>query len=153
MDGSRFDTLARSLSSTGTRRGAFGTLLAGTLGLLGLTETAAEHRQHPHQSHRRNDAKTSAKKRRNVTAEGPCGNGRAKDNACERHAQRCTGYCDKKKGPAVQAAGAGLRARSQLLRHRRSADALPDRTAPDGCRGRACRGRVHPELRRSGMWG
>ena len=101
MDGSRFDTLARSLSSTGTRRGAFGTLLAGTLGLLGLTETAAEHRQHPHQSHRRNDAKTSAKKRRNVTAEGPCGNGRAKDNACERHAQRCTGYCDKKKGPAA----------------------------------------------------
>src|SRR5688500_2396713 len=35
MDGSRFDRLARSLGTAGSRRGAFRGLLAGTLGILG----------------------------------------------------------------------------------------------------------------------
>jgi hypothetical protein len=34
MDGSRFDTLARSLGRAGSRRRALGGLLAGTLGIL-----------------------------------------------------------------------------------------------------------------------
>lgn len=35
MDGSFFDTLTRSLSTAGSRRGALGALLSGAFGLLG----------------------------------------------------------------------------------------------------------------------
>jgi hypothetical protein len=47
MDGSRFDTLARSLGTTGSRRRALAGLLAGALGLLAFRaeETAARKRK------------------------------------------------------------------------------------------------------------
>ena len=35
MDADRFDSLARALSTTGSRRGALGALVAATVGLLG----------------------------------------------------------------------------------------------------------------------
>jgi hypothetical protein len=42
MEPNRFDTLTRSITTTGSRRGAVATLLAGTLGLLGLADAAAK---------------------------------------------------------------------------------------------------------------
>jgi hypothetical protein len=42
MDAARFDTFARSLTNVRSRRGALTALLGGTLGLLGLTGTAAK---------------------------------------------------------------------------------------------------------------
>ena len=79
MDPVRFDRLAKSLSISGTRRGALGGLLGGTLALLGLSNAAA-------------------KKRRKASAEGPCGDGSGKANACRKHKDCCTRFCDRKKG-------------------------------------------------------
>ena len=81
MDGRRFDTLARTLSTTGTRRGALATLLSGALGLLGLSQPAA------------------GRKRRGgggVTIAGPCGDGGAADNRCDRNRDCCTGICERR---------------------------------------------------------
>ena len=80
MDGRRFDTLARTLSASGTRRSALAALLAGTLGLVGLSQPAA------------------GRKRRGgggVTIEGPCGDGSGPANACDRHSDCCTGICQR----------------------------------------------------------
>ena len=41
MHAIRFDSLTRSLTTAGSRRGALGALLVGTLGLLGLVDAAA----------------------------------------------------------------------------------------------------------------
>ena len=79
MDPVRFDRLAKSLSISGTRRGALGGLLGGTLALLGLSNAAA-------------------KKRRKASAEGSCGDGSGKANACRKHKDCCTRFCDRKKG-------------------------------------------------------
>jgi hypothetical protein len=76
MDPTRFDRCAKTLAAAGTRRGALGGLLAGTLSLLGLVDAAA-------------------KKRRHATAEGPCGNGSGKANACEKDKDCCTRFCKK----------------------------------------------------------
>src|SRR5215212_8860240 len=45
MDGSRFDALARALHEVRSRRGAFASLLGGTVGLLGLAETTAKKKK------------------------------------------------------------------------------------------------------------
>jgi len=45
MDAHLFDSLARSLTAARSRRGALASLLVGTLGLLGLTETAAKKKK------------------------------------------------------------------------------------------------------------
>jgi hypothetical protein len=82
MDGRRFDTLARTLSASGTRRSALAALLTGSLGLLGLPQPA------------------EGRKRRgggNVTIEGPCGDGSRRDNSCERARDCCTGICKRKR--------------------------------------------------------
>jgi len=42
MDAKTFDTHARTPTETRSRRGAMAALLGGTIGLLGLTETAAK---------------------------------------------------------------------------------------------------------------
>ena len=89
MDAKRFDALTQSLSSSRTRRGAFGALLAGALGLLSLPLPAAGRK--PHHQH-------DARKRRNAAAEGPCGDGSGKANACKRDKDCCTGFCDQAKG-------------------------------------------------------
>ena len=52
MNPSRFDTLTCSLTDARSRRGALTTLLAGTLGLLGLTETAARKKNGKGKKHR-----------------------------------------------------------------------------------------------------
>ena len=97
MDPVRFDRLTKTFSSTETRRSALRGLLAATLGLLGLTDAAAESRKH-RQPQRRDHARATAKNRRKATSEGPCGNGSGKANACRKHKDCCTGYCHKKKG-------------------------------------------------------
>src|SRR5215218_5302102 len=79
MDPVRFDTLTKSFSTSRTRRGALGGLLAGTLSLLGLADAAAKTRRH-------------------ARAEGPCGNGSGKANACTKDKDCCTRFCDKRKG-------------------------------------------------------
>ena len=40
MDPVRFDALAKTLSTSGTRRSALAALLTGSLGLLGLSQSA-----------------------------------------------------------------------------------------------------------------
>lgn len=93
MDPVRFDRLAKTLSTPDTRRGALRGLLAGMLSLLGLAEAAAGRRKRdrPHPA-------PAAKKRRNASVEGPCGDGRGKANACTKDRDCCTRFCDKKKG-------------------------------------------------------
>jgi hypothetical protein len=43
MDSQRFDTLAKTLSATGTRRGVLAALLSGALSLRGLSQPAVLH--------------------------------------------------------------------------------------------------------------
>jgi hypothetical protein len=95
MDAQRFDTLTKTLSASGSRRGALAALLAGTLGLLGLPETTAGRMKQRHRQRHEQGRNTDQDK---AAAEGPCGNGSGKANACTRHRQCCTGYCDKKRG-------------------------------------------------------
>jgi hypothetical protein len=82
MDSRRFDTLSRTLATTGTRRGALAALLAGSVGLLGLSQPAQ-----------------GRKRRRGggggVTIQGPCGDGSGPDNTCERPSDCCTGICER----------------------------------------------------------
>jgi hypothetical protein len=46
MDPRRFDSLARQLSRACSRRGVLASVLGGTLGLLGFTETSARRKKH-----------------------------------------------------------------------------------------------------------
>jgi hypothetical protein len=48
MDGSRFDSLLRGVTTARSRRGAVVGLMAGTLGLLSLTESEAKHKKKHH---------------------------------------------------------------------------------------------------------
>jgi len=82
MDPVRFDTLAKTLSATGTRRGALAALLSGALSLLGVPQGV------------------QGRKRRGgggVTIEGPCGDGSGPDNACTRDRDCCTRICNLKR--------------------------------------------------------
>jgi hypothetical protein len=106
MDASRFDRLVQTLG-TSTRRGALALLLGGALGLLGLGENPPEteagrhakrrrNTRHRRAARRRHDLQAKAKKRRKgASAQGPCGNGSAKANACGKGGDCCTGYCKK----------------------------------------------------------
>jgi hypothetical protein len=62
MDPSRFDTLIRSLTTTGTgsRRGALAALLGGTLGLLGLTDIAARKKSKGKKKKKKNGGNSSS---------------------------------------------------------------------------------------------
>ena len=82
MDSGQFDRLAQRIG-TGHRRQVLGAALSGIVALVGLPAAP----------------ETRARKRK-VKVEGPCGNGRIKDNRCKRDTQCCTGFCDKKKGKA-----------------------------------------------------
>jgi hypothetical protein len=92
MDAGRFDALTRALSAGGSRRAGLATLLGGALGLLGLAPAAGRRARPRRQGQER---------RRRVSAQGPCGDGSAKDNTCRRHRQCCTGYCRQKKNKEV----------------------------------------------------
>lgn len=79
MDPQRFDTLARTLATPGTRRGALAALLSGSLGLLGVPQAVRGRKR---------------RGRGGVTIEGPCGDGSGRDNRCRRAEQCCTGICE-----------------------------------------------------------
>ena len=134
MDTNRLDTVAGMLAAAGSRRAALGVLLGSTLGVLGLAEIEAsrKHRHHQQQRHRA-DAKTKTTKRRKDTAaQGPCGNGKGPANACTRHRQCCTGYCDKRKGRCrCKKLGPVLHRGPQLLRVFRPTHDLSERHLPD----------------------
>jgi hypothetical protein len=80
VDSGQFDRLAQRVG-TGHRRQVLGVALSGIVALVGLPA-----------------ATESRARKRKLTVEGPCGNGRIKDNRCQRDTQCCTGFCDKKKG-------------------------------------------------------
>ncbi|MDQ2653201.1 MAG: pentapeptide repeat-containing protein [Chloroflexota bacterium] len=80
MDSGQFDRLAQRVG-TGHRRQVLGAALSGIVALVGLPA-----------------ATESRARKRKLKVEGPCGNGRIKDNRCKRDTQCCTGFCDKKKG-------------------------------------------------------
>jgi hypothetical protein len=79
MDTDHFDRLTKTLSTTGTRRGALA-LLSGSLSLLGLPQTA--------QGRKRRGG-------RDVTIQGPCGDGSGPANTCDRPGDCCTGICER----------------------------------------------------------
>ena len=79
MDSQRFDTLAKTLSATDTRRGVLAALLSGALSLRGLSQPAVGRK-------RRGE--------RAVTIQGPCGDGSGPANLCERPADCCTKICE-----------------------------------------------------------
>ena len=70
MDANRFDSLARSLTVARSRRGAVGSLLAGTLGLLGLAEAVAKKK-----------------------GKGKKGKGKKKKDRCKKGEKRCDKKC------------------------------------------------------------
>jgi hypothetical protein len=88
MDPNRFDTLTRTLSTGSTRRKALTTALGSALSFLGTRQGEAR---------RKASRGRQQERRREASAEGPCGDGSGKDNACTRHRQCCTGICHKKK--------------------------------------------------------
>jgi hypothetical protein len=80
MDPVRFDTLARTLATPGSRRHVLAALLSGSLGLMGLSQSS------------------QGRKRRgggDVTIEGPCGDGSGPDNRCKLPEDCCTGICER----------------------------------------------------------
>ena len=80
VDIDRLDRIARWIGAS-NRRQVLGGALAGVTAVLSgaaVSDTVA--------------------KKREVGAEGPCGNGSVKANRCRRNRQCCTGLCDKKKG-------------------------------------------------------
>ena len=81
MDDRRFDDLTRSFSSAASRRRLLSTLASGLVALVAAGRADSDE--------------TLAKKRRRVTAQGPCGDGGPKDNECERNKQCCTGICKR----------------------------------------------------------
>ena len=89
MDADRFDALVRSLIALRTRRGTLGAALGGVLGLLGLTETAADPHQNRrrHAHHREVEAQTKRKKRK----KGKKGKRKTAPPPC---AETCAGCCD-----------------------------------------------------------
>lgn len=79
MDNERFDRLARLICS-GSRRQVMSAGLVGAATLVGLAP-----------------APGARAKRKAVQAEGPCGDGSARQNRCKRHNQCCTGFCRRRK--------------------------------------------------------
>jgi hypothetical protein len=77
MDDSRFDALTRAFTTARSRRAALGTLLGGTLGLLGLADTSARKSCPP--CKKRKHGKCKANKRLNGTA---CPGGTCQDGRC-----------------------------------------------------------------------
>jgi hypothetical protein len=95
VEAPRFDRFAKSFAVPRSRRGAFISLLSGALALVAvpgaeLSDTTAATKK------LRSRRKQGERKDNGVVAQGPCGNGGPKHNSCKRHAQCCTGYCDRK---------------------------------------------------------
>jgi hypothetical protein len=80
MDANRFDGITRALGDASSRR----SLLSLAAGLLAAPLAATQA-----------DAKAGSKRPR---PEGPCGNGKRKDNICTKGSQCCTGICNTELG-------------------------------------------------------
>jgi hypothetical protein len=121
MDEQRFDDLVRHVATT-PRRHVLRTLLGGLAVGLGLPAATTANRkqkpphgerqrqkhdgqhgqnEHGQKPHHKPDTQREGRaegKRRRVTTQGPCGNGKGPDNACEQDRDCCTRLCDQKKG-------------------------------------------------------
>lgn len=115
MDGQRFDAVARALGVGSTRRAALSGLIASLLPV----------------------AAAGKRRRGDITAAGPCGNGGPIGNRCERPNDCCTRFCDR---------DAGRRFGRCRCRHAgQSCTATRNCCKEEGqqlvCRGRICRRR------------
>ena len=87
MDGSRFDTLTRSLTRLGSRRAAIRSVLAGSLGLLGVADMAAKPKGKGKKEQKRRDQNRPTRRKVQAAAkkcrpEGhPC-EGNQRDSCC-----------------------------------------------------------------------
>ncbi|MFM9107159.1 MAG: hypothetical protein ACKOWF_10745 [Chloroflexota bacterium] len=91
MDQSSFDRIARLLGGAASRRAGLQAALGGLLGLGALEAAEAK-------GGKGKDPGKGRERKRRPAAEGPCGNGSRKDNACTKDKQCCTGICNKKAG-------------------------------------------------------
>ncbi len=83
MDERRFDRLSSMFGAATSRRAGLTSVLAALLGGAATASAAGK----------RGAARGEGRPR----AEGPCGDGSAKPNACTRNKQCCTGVCDREK--------------------------------------------------------
>ena len=89
MDEQQMDRLSRGFARAVDRRTGVRGLLALGITALGITAVGSEE----------STAKTKTKGQKGrVTAQGPCGDGGAKANACTKDQQCCTGSCDRREG-------------------------------------------------------
>jgi DNA-binding beta-propeller fold protein YncE len=91
MDQHRFEAALRALAQGTTRRRGLAATLGALLGGVGL-ETVAKRRATDA------DPERSMGRGAGPGAEGPCGNGSAKENRCKKNADCCTGMCRKQPG-------------------------------------------------------
>ena len=93
MDGSHFDALTRSLIQDRSRRDALGALLGGTLGLLGLTASAAKKKGGKGKSKGKGKKKKKKPCNASTCPNGCCQGGRClpgtSNTACEKHGVAC----------------------------------------------------------------
>lgn len=97
MDGSRFDTLTRSLTRLESRRAAVSTLVAGSLALLGLVDTAAKQKGKS-QKNKTRGGQNRTTKRQAQTAAKKC---RREGHPCEgnQRGSCCSGLVCVASGP------------------------------------------------------
>ena len=89
MDGTRFDSLTRILTDSRSRRGALASLLGGTLGLVGLTQTEARKKKPCPPCKKRKHGKCKA----NLPNGSGCPGGTCQNGAC---VTACTRNCASK---------------------------------------------------------
>ena len=85
MDDQRFDLITKILGGSVHRRAGLRGVVAVAVAALSGSQTLT-------------GAAATKSHLRRVSAQGPCGNGGAKANACKKDNDCCTSFCDKKKG-------------------------------------------------------
>ena len=99
MDERSFDRLTRLLGGGATRRTGLRALLGAVVGLPAAGAIVPGSDAAADAAGKR--ARGGGKRRRDgrrPRQEGPCGDGRRKDNICTKDKQCCTGYCEKRTG-------------------------------------------------------
>jgi predicted outer membrane repeat protein len=95
MDQSSFDRIAKLLGGATTRRRGLTAVLGAAIGLPLVADADAKRGTSAAREAGRNRDTGKGKGKGKPGAEGPCGDGSRKDNACTKDRQCCTGYCRK----------------------------------------------------------
>jgi predicted outer membrane repeat protein len=97
VDRASFDRIARTLAGAATRRDGFRALIGAAVAVIGAGGGAVVDAAPNGQQKRRAERAGASKKpsaKGKPSAQGPCGNGKRKDNICTSDGDCCTGICN-----------------------------------------------------------